>query len=56
MDVLSIVVTILLVVLLYKVVVWGLGKLKIAAPEGVLELGFLLLLILALLGRVSIGL
>ncbi len=56
MDVSSVVIAIILVVLLYKVVVWGLGKLKVSAPEGVVEIAFLLLLVLILLGKVSIGL
>lgn len=56
MGVLEIVITILLVVLLYKATEWVLAKLKVTVPGEILTIAFLLLLILALMGRVSLGL
>lgn len=56
MDLLGVLVAIVVVALLYVVVRWLLGILGVAVPEVVLQVGALLLLLLILLGRVSVGL
>lgn len=56
MDLLSILVAVLLVVLLYKLVVWLFVKLHVVVDQDILVIGAIILLILVLLGKVNLGL
>ncbi len=55
MGLAEIIIAVLIVILIYKLSVWGLAKVKVVIDNDILMIAAILLLIAILVGRVRIG-